>query len=94
MMMTLNLDGRAIDSRPALHDAFAEALGFPPYYGRNLDALFDCLTEIHQPCAIEITHWRSLSTQLGNYADRLMALLSRICRENPHIRLQIFSDAP
>ena len=25
------------------HDALAEAFGFPAYYGRNLDALNDCL---------------------------------------------------
>ena len=26
---------------------------FPPYYGKNLDALYDCLTEISEPVAVE-----------------------------------------
>jgi hypothetical protein len=26
------------------HDVFAAALGFPPFYGRNMDAWIDCLT--------------------------------------------------
>ena len=91
-MVTYKLDGRRLYNREALHEVFAETLDFPPYYGRNLDALYDCLTEIHQDCHIEIVHWRSASTALGNYADRLLALLSRICRENPYIALQISSD--
>ncbi len=29
-----------------LHQAFAEALDFPNYYGKNLDALNDCLRDV------------------------------------------------
>jgi RNAse (barnase) inhibitor barstar len=28
----------------SFHDVFAEALGFPSFYGRNMDAWIDCLT--------------------------------------------------
>lgn len=28
----------------SFHDVFADVLGFPDYYGRNLDAWIDCLT--------------------------------------------------
>lgn len=38
------LDGRLI-SREG-HDYLSEALNFPDYYGKNLDALYDCLCEI------------------------------------------------
>jgi hypothetical protein len=29
---------------PTFHDVFARVLGFPGFYGRNMDAWIDCLT--------------------------------------------------
>jgi len=40
----LILDGRLISKEG--HDYLSEALNFPDYYGKNLDALYDCLCEI------------------------------------------------
>lgn len=41
-----HLDGRSIDSAARLHDALASELGFPSWYGANLDALADCLRDV------------------------------------------------
>lgn len=40
----MQLDGNLIKENG--HDYLADALGLPEYYGKNLDALYDCLTEI------------------------------------------------
>lgn len=34
------------DSASGMYDAFAAALGFPDYFGRNLTALNDCLSDV------------------------------------------------
>ena len=44
-MTELILDGLTLKSREELHDALTQGLRLPSYFGRNLDALFDCLTE-------------------------------------------------
>ena len=40
----MELDGKLIKRDG--HDYLKEALNFPDYYGKNLDALYDCLCEI------------------------------------------------
>ena len=44
-MHSITLDGAKMPDRSAMHDALAEAFSLPAYYGRNLDALWDCLSE-------------------------------------------------
>ncbi|HVW40523.1 MAG TPA: barstar family protein [Amycolatopsis sp.] len=39
------LAGHPLDKMSTL-DAIAEALSFPDWFGRNLDALYDCLTDL------------------------------------------------
>jgi ribonuclease inhibitor len=41
--MTIQLLGTEMTTREALHAHLQERLGFPDYYGQNLDALWDCL---------------------------------------------------
>jgi len=40
------VDGTTVASKEQALDAIGDALGFPGWYGRNLDALFDCLTDL------------------------------------------------
>lgn len=44
------LDGKLIKKEG--HDYLMKALNLPDYYGKNLDALYDCLTEME--CEIEL----------------------------------------
>ena len=39
----IELEG--VDSRKELHERIAQVLPLPDWYGRNLDALYDMLTE-------------------------------------------------
>jgi ribonuclease inhibitor len=44
-MNTLVLDGSLVSSVDNFHVRLAALLEFPDYYGKNLDALWDCLSE-------------------------------------------------
>lgn len=41
-----HLDGLGAESKEEFLDRIAEALKFPDYFGRNLDALADCLADV------------------------------------------------
>lgn len=43
-MISIEIDGKLIKKDG--HDYLKEVLNFPDYYGKNLDALYDCLTDI------------------------------------------------
>jgi hypothetical protein len=49
--MIVRIDARRLTDPAGLHAALAEAFGFPPTYGKNLDALVDCLTHLDDPAA-------------------------------------------
>jgi len=40
---------RLIINWQSFHEVFTDVLGFPPYYGRNMDAWIDCLTYVDEP---------------------------------------------
>lgn len=41
-----HLDGWGMETKVEVLDGLGEALGFPAHYGRNLDALADCLGDL------------------------------------------------
>ena len=52
--MRFVLDGSSVGSREALHRTLAAGLRLPDWYGGNLDALHDCLTDITEPTELVI----------------------------------------
>ena len=44
-MKRVQISAAGWDTPEKAHDALAKALEFPDYYGRNLDAMYDALTE-------------------------------------------------
>lgn len=45
-MKRIVLDGNKLADAAGVHGYLKEMLAFPEYYGKNLDALYDCLTEL------------------------------------------------
>ena len=52
--MKILLDLRKDQTPEALHDHLLRALGFPDYYGKNLDALYDLLSVRDQPAVFSL----------------------------------------
>ncbi len=46
---SVKVDTSGISDWSSFHDVFAEAFGFPDFYGRNLDAWIDCMTSLDSP---------------------------------------------
>lgn len=45
----IDVPAKRIVDWTTFHEVFAEALGFPDFYGRNMDAWIDCMTDADDP---------------------------------------------
>ena len=80
------LDGEKITSPAELHRAFAEALDLPEYYGKNLDALHDCLTEQEGPVTVIAVNTALLKERLGRKWKPFLRLMDDLRDEEPGFR--------
>ena len=79
----IRIDFTAIAGITDAHLRIAEALQFPDHYGKNLDALFDCLAEICKPVAVTLFGTSALTAALGSYG------FSDAAAENPNLSVEI-----
>ena len=89
---TIILDGEQMRNRRAVHDHLAEQLGLPEYYGRNLDALYDLLTERGFPTRLVVQHKETLLSRLGKYGIALCRTLEDAGRANPSLEVLFPED--
>lgn len=86
-METIVIDGERMLSRRAAHDHLTEQLDLPEYYGRNLDALYDLLTERQGPVRLVVRHREAILSWLGDYGAALCQTLEDADRANPGLEV-------
>ena len=79
------VDGSTIFTSPDFHGALAAALGLPADYGKNLDALYDCLTEIAEETRLVIRNWHHVEFHLKDYSGKAVYVFHCAHEDNPHI---------
>ncbi|MCI8400353.1 MAG: barstar family protein [Oscillibacter sp.] len=91
-MREFTLDGGAVRDRRDLHAALAQGLDFPHWYGQNLDALRDCLTDLPET-RLTVANPQALEDALGAYAGRFLRVLEDAVSENPNLHLYLQKEA-
>ena len=94
-MKQVTLNGKKMTDRNSAHVYIASKLGFPEYYGKNLDALFDCVSEFCLDKYIRFSHFDEAKKNLGDYADKLCTVFFDIADTNPRIKFKVlpYSEA-
>lgn len=89
-METVRLDGALLTERAQAMALLGPALDLPDWWGRNLDALHDCLTE--GSLCLELENPGSL--EKSTFGQRLLRVLEDAARENPRLRLTMLGEMP
>ncbi len=87
--MAIVLEGRAMTDRPAAHSHLVERLELPTYYGRNLDALYDMLTEIGSDTEIILEDPAAVIENLGKYGEAMLSTMQEAAEANPHLTITL-----
>lgn len=82
------LDGHQMLTRKALHEHLKERFNLSEYYGENLDALWDELSERTEPMEILFYNADECVDELGQYGLSLLALLKELDQKNESLRLR------
>ena len=81
------IDCSRIHTKEDLHRIFREALCFPDWYGNNLDALHDCLTEISG--TVRLLNWTTAENRLGTYGAKAKKVIAAAALHNTDLDLYI-----
>lgn len=88
-MKTIRIDCAELETANDFHNALAQALEFPDYYGKNLDALYDCLTEVDTEQELILDNWHQLEYRLKDYSGKALFVFHEACLENENLTVTL-----
>ena len=76
-----------LDTPDHVHETMGRCLTLPAYYGNNLDALYDVLTDLKEETVIEIDYGGQTLRDLPKSALKALRVLFDAASANPHLTI-------
>lgn len=82
-MEDIIIDLSSAATRRDIHDILMSSLNFPEHYGKNLDALYDCASEVLTGRRVNLTvsGIESLPEDIQGYGQKIISIFERISSE-------------
>lgn len=80
-MKIILIDGEKIKGKAQLHSEFKKKLKLPSYYGNNLDALYDSITEMSGGIGVIAVNTEEIKEKIGDYWESFLNLMKDLERE-------------
>ena len=88
-MQEVRLDISRFEEKISLHRYLKEQMGFPFYYGANLDALFDELSSITEPVHIQLQYSTKPREKMTDYIPRILKVFGDAASDNYTLKLTV-----
>ena len=85
--MYYEIDLKNAKTRAELYDRLEKILPLPEYFGRNLDALKDCLEEVEEETDIVLDRECITTMCEEPYAYKVLLVLGRAAESNPNLHI-------
>lgn len=91
MMGKIILEGSKFTDNNKTHEILKELFNFPDYYGKNLDALWDCITDwyLNENAIIIWKDFNISKEYLGEDADIMVRIFRRASEEYHRFTIEV-----
>lgn len=88
-MQEVYINGSEFDTPEEVHEFLAEELDFPDYYGKNLSALYDVLTELSEDTRIVLNLSDVNEENMIEMLERMAEVLTDAADNNDYLEISI-----
>ncbi len=91
MKDVITIDFTGVASYWEVHSILINSLELPSYYGRNLDALYDCLSEVgceDEPVKVKLTGMDAADEKMGKYMIAIKRVFDDASHNNPWLKIE------
>jgi ribonuclease inhibitor len=85
----IELDISTFEEKISLHRYLKEHMGFPFYYGGNLDALYDELSSLTEPTHVTLLYSTSPKGKMAEYTPRTLRVFGDAASGNYNLKLTV-----
>ena len=88
-MKIVRINGRDFETEEEVHAYLSEELGFPSYYGKNLSALYACLTELSDDTRIILDISETEEDEMIDYLQRMAEVISDAVDASDYLEMEL-----
>lgn len=88
-MQEIYINGRDFDTPKEVHEFLAEELNFPDYYGKNLSALYDVLTDLCDDTRIILDLSDVEDDSMIEMLERMAEVMTDAADENEYLEVLV-----
>ena len=85
----VKLDPDELSDKESMTRYLKERIPLPEWFGSNLDALADALSEISEETVFEVDADTLDAFSQDSYPKKVLHVISAACEENPHLHLYL-----